>query len=373
MRFLFSVVVWFCPISVALTSDLLSCAAARVENPLVFQGGGDYVSALVFSSDSNSILVASLDGKICQWSMSNQAPRKLVEFTHDRPVNDISVSSDGLIMASGSTKDDLSVGETKIWDLKSCRLSKTLVGHKSHVSSVSLSRNGKLLSTGGSDGRVIIWDLASGRSTTVIECGKDIRAAFSFPGDNLVAASWDGIIRVWKGQYQLPSLVIRQNGRLHRFCVSSDANIIAASSSSKENLNAPDEILIWSNKSTEAIGRFSGHTGRIKSICFSSDGKHLVSGGSSKKGSGEVAIWNLETRAMRLCSFSEMVTCVSWSRNNKIAIGFFDGTVRVTEPTLPCVEKQAKTDSSTAGLSDELDGFRGVFLSRGVLMAKAAF
>jgi len=50
-----------------------------------------------------------------------------------------------------------------IWDVKSGEILKRLEGHSEPVNSVSFSPDGGLLASGGGDKTIIIWDIKSGK------------------------------------------------------------------------------------------------------------------------------------------------------------------------------------------------------------------
>ena len=72
---------------------------------------------------------------------------------HTRPVNNVSFSSDGTLIASGS--DDKTI---KLWD-QAGNLITTLSGHADMVNSVAFSKDDRFLISGGSDNQIIKWKI----------------------------------------------------------------------------------------------------------------------------------------------------------------------------------------------------------------------
>ncbi|WP_448519193.1 OmpA family protein [Rhodoflexus sp.] len=80
------------------------------------------------------------------------------------------------------------------------QLERTLQGHEGQVQNIRFSPNGKMLASGGSDGQIIIWDVATGRilrkmkghAKTVYE------VTFNKDGKLLASAGEEGTACVWE-------------------------------------------------------------------------------------------------------------------------------------------------------------------------------
>jgi dipeptidyl aminopeptidase/acylaminoacyl peptidase len=79
---------------------------------------------------------------------------------HRSYVTSVSFSPDGKILASASGDSTV-----KLWDVNTSREIKTLKGHRSYVTSVSFSPDGKILASASSN-KVKLWDVNSGREIT---------------------------------------------------------------------------------------------------------------------------------------------------------------------------------------------------------------
>jgi WD40 repeat protein len=94
------------------------------------------------------------------------------------------------------------------------------------------------------------------------------------------------------------------------------------------------EVLLHKGDGTGLVGRLVGESERIESIAFSPDGKHLAVAGGSPGRFGEIQVWDVAKRKLRL-SVSvtyDTVYGVSWSHDgSKLAFGCADNTVRAIE------------------------------------------
>jgi WD40 repeat protein/mono/diheme cytochrome c family protein len=91
------------------------------------------------------------------------------------------------------------------------------------------------------------------------------------------------------------------------------------------------EVLLHKPDGSGLVARLVGQSERIESARFSADGKFLAVAGGSPGRFGELQIWDLEKREMKLSHMIGYDTCygASWAPNGKmVAIGCPDNTVR---------------------------------------------
>ena len=110
-------------------------------------------------------------------------------------VNSVAFSPDGKRMLSGG-KD----GKIKLWEVASGRLIRTLRGHTQDVNAVAFSPDGAyVLSGGGGDASVKLWDIATGQFIRFFigHTRAVASVAFSPDGKRIASGSFDHTVRLW--------------------------------------------------------------------------------------------------------------------------------------------------------------------------------
>ena len=106
----------------------------------------------------------------------------------------VAVSPDGRTMATGSAD-----GRVNLWDQASGNRSSVLADHTGAVYVVAFSPNGLLIASGSADRTVRLWEVATGRprGTLVGHTDEVLSIAFAPDSRSVVSASADGTIRMW--------------------------------------------------------------------------------------------------------------------------------------------------------------------------------
>ncbi len=78
-------------------------------------------------------------------------------------------------------------------------LKATLVGHMGKVQNIRFSPNGQMLASGGHDGQVILWDVATNKMLRALQghAGTIFEVSFNKDGSLVASAGEDGTARVW--------------------------------------------------------------------------------------------------------------------------------------------------------------------------------
>ena len=204
-------------------------------------------------------------------------------------------------------------------------------GHEEYVLSVAFTKDDKLLASTGADHKIIFWDPATGQSQPTKKLHTDDVRAIAFTPDDsrFVTASNDRTLLVWNAETRevqatlrghkssATSVVILEGGQraisasddqalilwdlvqanpiflagFHKAAVS----CLALSPDSKLIASAgKDNLVILSDVQADKLvlkHKMSGHTGEIRGLAFSPDGRYVISGARD----GAVRFWTVAT------------------------------------------------------------------------------
>ncbi|QDV16564.1 WD domain, G-beta repeat [Gimesia panareensis] len=153
-------------------------------------------------------------------------------------------------------------------------------------------------------GRVIIWDIASGKRLATLNSFKDgvSSVGFSADGKLLAAGGYDGSLQLW-----------RVSDWARQVAINLDSQSVTALDFSPDNVTLAVGTMLWKSASQKSnLHLYQVTTGReskslqcpadsVTGVDFSPDGKSLVCAGLS----GIVQVWNIEAGTSRTIFQSE--------------------------------------------------------------------
>jgi WD40 repeat protein len=240
--------------------------------PFKYPGTTDLIIA--FSPDGRTVAVATVSDITLLDAETHQRTGKTLK---GRAWRTVAFSPDGKQIASGSTE-----GRPLVWNLATGALTHEFERkHYGFVYSVAFSLDGKMLASAGVDRRIILWDVESGKAINESLSGHSswiFSIAFSRDGKWLASGGADQKVALWDIGLEeaigkplpssaLTSVSFRPDGKL----LTSDEN----------------EIALWDVKARQAVESIkTGNSGD-----FSPDGRFFVSFSDD----GHLALWDVET------------------------------------------------------------------------------
>jgi WD40 repeat protein len=146
----------------------------------------DWVTALCFTPDGKELISGDRAGGLSVWDTQGHEIQSVT--AHAGEITGIACRGN---FVATSSED----GTVKFWDIMDGRQIKSWKAHPSGVRSVSFTQDGHIL-TSGRDKLVRLWD-ANGTMVRQFDPLSDIAMQATSAGDRVIAADWNGLVRVW--------------------------------------------------------------------------------------------------------------------------------------------------------------------------------
>jgi WD40 repeat protein len=271
---------------------------------------GDAISVAMVRPGNRAVTFSS-DGWGALWDLAAQKQLATLHTEDGATVRKVSPAPDGrefVVIDTGAF--------AFVFDSLSGALKRKLGKPGTPLVAAEISLQGDKLLTADAMGKITIWSLADGRALQTINGAAGAAAVndvhFSPDGSTILAAWNDGKARTWNAQTGQPELTIAEEtvpgempgmGAPFRSDLASGTPIQAGmlrveyspDGSFIAGANQGINVLVWDAKTGKQLLRLEGHTGRIASLAFSSDGTRL--GSSSEDGTARIWDVGLENRS----------------------------------------------------------------------------
>jgi RNA polymerase sigma factor (sigma-70 family) len=235
-----------------------------------------WVGPLALSPDGQT-LAAAAGKSVSLWEVPSGRLRRRFLFPSEAQC--VAYAPDGKLLAVGSA--DCFV---RLIDLTPGKGARLLVGHgpgedrfSKGVREVAFGRDGRTLTSRGSDKTTRVWDVAAGKELRKLPEGPG-RLAVSADG-RLEARAVEGdakALRLWDTRTDREVRRLAHDDEVGKVAFSPDGKLLAAAVGP---LQKPCAIVLWEVEGGRKVGTLTGHTARVFAVAFAADGKTLASGG----------------------------------------------------------------------------------------------
>jgi len=228
---------------------------------------------------------------------------------HSSGINDLTLSSNGAVLASGGRDKAI-----KLWSLPTGTLIKTLKGHTDSVEALAISPDDQILVSASQDQTIKLWKLPEWALARTLEGHSAPVQALAISPDNriLASGSTDKTIRLWRlADGTLLKTLKGHKEAIEALAISPDGQILA--SGSRDTM-----IKLWSLPEGRLIQTLKGHTKPIYALAINPDGKILVSGSADTT----IKLWNLPDGSLRqtLGNHNKSVWSLAISSDGKMLV-----------------------------------------------------
>lgn len=281
-----------------------------------FRAHDKHCMTAVFTPDDAHIISGGFGGQARIWTLDGSLSGELVG--HEAAVSVVRISPDGATVVTAASDKTV-----RIWDLQTRRQRSVLGRHRKQVLALDLDAPRDRVWSGGHDGRLNAWSLATEQLVATIDLGGSVRSVAVRPDDGVVAAATVGS----------GIAILRADGAEIARVADGEATGSVAWAADGTFLLAskPGGATVWASDGWEAVRSLGSGPGSMLPAALTPDGSRIALGWDH-----HVALWSADESHpdASVEDLPKGVYGLSFSHDGRsLAAAAADGRVRVWSVT----------------------------------------
>lgn len=269
------------------------------------------VQAAAVTADGKLIATASADNSIRLWKPEGGAATATLTG-HEKPVHSVTFRGDMLEAASGDA-----VGMVRLWDVAKAAAGPIIGAHDGPVRTLAYHPEQTRFLTGSDDGTLKLWRLPIVPPISIAGHTDAVQAvAVSRDGKLIVTGGADGQVRVTRQDAE-PVVLPDQPGAVRSIAFGREDSLITAGSTT-------GYVTAWTSADGTTAFQFQGHATEVTGIAVQPQVKAAKPEDAvapllaTTSTDGSLRIWTLPVKPAPIESFSQQITNVVTSRDGKL-------------------------------------------------------
>lgn len=280
----------------------LSKYSWRITKKNFFHSNRAKVKCSAFHSASNILTVGFSNGEFRLYELPDFLMIQQLSMGQNA-VNTVAINNSGEWLAFGSSK----LGQLIVYEWQSESYILKQQGHFDTLNGLCYSPDGSKIVTASHEGKIKIWDVASGFClATFDEHAAAVTAVeFAKKGQVLFSASLDGTVKAWDLIRYRNFRTFTATERIQFNCLAVDPSGEVVCAGSEDSF----DIFVWSVQTGQLVDTLSGHEGPISCLSFSNENGVLASSSWDKT----IRIWSIFGRSQQVEPFEVFADVLSLS------------------------------------------------------------
>ncbi|CAH01450.1 snoRNA-binding rRNA-processing protein PWP2 [Kluyveromyces lactis] len=270
----------------------LSKYSWRITKKNFFHANRAKVKCSAFHAASNILTVGFSNGEFRLYELPEFIMIQQLSMGQNA-VNTVAINSSGEWLAFGSSK----LGQLIVYEWQSESYILKQQGHFDTLNGLCYSPDGSKIVTASHEGKIKIWDVASGFCLATFDehAGGVSAVEFAKKGQVLFSASLDGTVKAWDliRYRNFRTFTATERIQFNSLAVDPSGEVVCAGSEDSF------DIFVWSVQTGQLVDTLSGHEGPISCLSFSNENGVLASASWDKT----IRVWSLFGRSQQVEPF----------------------------------------------------------------------